>query len=363
VVEISTDNVRGLLGTGFQVCITIGILLVYVFGAFLEWNLLSLACLFPGLLMSILMVIMPETPIWLLTSSKGPKAEIALKKLRHETNDNQSELNELAQQANESKKSFGLSLEQMKKLVVFKPFYLAIGLMFFQQFSGINAVMFYGTKIFKESGSSLKPSVCTIIIGVSQIIATVFGSLLVDRLGRKILLITSGVGHTVSLGVLGIYYFVNKDLKPEVESSSGWIPIVCLVVFIISFSIGFGPIPWLMIAEMTPISARSMISAVATGFNWLCAFLITKFFESLKDLITKYGTFFMFAAFCLLSIFFAAILLPETKGKSYDEIQSFFSVTKGSGQSTPSKTMLKSSESKRNDAGPHGSPNTNDNSN
>ncbi len=300
------------------------------------------------------MIIMPETPIWLLTSSKSsdrsnvPKAEKALSRLRHVTNDNESELNELLEQAKASKLSSGLSLEQAKNPGVFKPFLLAIGLMFFQQFSGINAVMFYATKIFKESGSSLKPSVCTIIIGVAQVIATVVGSLLVDRLGRKILLIASGVGHTFSLGILGIYYFLTKGDTSIEDNSWGWLPIVCLVIFIISFSIGFGPIPWLMIAEMTPINARSMISAIATAFNWMCAFLITKNFESLKDALTKHGTFFSFAAFCLFSILFTILLLPETKGKSHDEIQRFFTNKKSCRQGTPSASnaMLKSSDSK-----------------
>lgn len=360
VVEISTVEIRGLLGTLFQVCVTIGILMVYVFGSFLSWNWLAFVSLIPGLLMSIAMILMPETPIWLLTNSKdcdhsqGSKAEKALSQLRDIVNDNESELNEMAHQAKASKKESGFSMQQMKNPIVYKPFLLAMGLMFFQQFSGINAVMFYATNIFRDSGSSIKPSLCTIIIGVAQVIATIVGSLLVDRLGRKILLIASGVGHSLSLAVMGIYYYQSSQSS---VSSLGWLPVVCLVVFIISFSIGFGPIPWLMIAEITPISARSMISAVATAFNWLSAFIIVKNFEWLQEVITKHGTFFLFAAFCVLSVLFAFFLLPETKGKSMEEIQAFFGGNKSrSESSTPSASnaMLKPDERKGSDVGING---------
>ncbi|XP_054167171.1 facilitated trehalose transporter Tret1-2 homolog isoform X2 [Oppia nitens] len=326
VVEISTENVRGMLGTGFQLSVTIGILMVYVFGAFLTWSWLSFICLFLPIVMSLSMLLMPETPIWLMTKaggdhSKGSKVEKSLKSLRDTTNDNDSELNEIAEQAEESSKTSGFSMKEINNPLFYKPFVLSVILMWLQQFSGINAVMFNSSDMLTEAGSTLEGKYAAIIIGVAQVIATLAGTLLVDRLGRKILLIGSGIGHAISLGILGIYYIAVTDRQ---NSSFGWIPILCLVVFIISFSLGWGPIPWLMINEITAMHFRGVVSASATGMNWFCAFLITHNFEAIQKWTSPQFTFFMFAFWCVVSVPFVIIFLPETKGKTFDEIQKFF---------------------------------------
>ncbi|CAG2103551.1 unnamed protein product [Medioppia subpectinata] len=320
VVEIATENVRGLLGTGFQLSVTIGILLVYVFGAFLSWGWLSFWCLFPPLAMGVLMLLMPETPIWLMTKaggdhSKGSRVEKSLKSLRAADNDNESELNELADQAREAQRSKGFSMQESTNPLFYKPLVLSVVLMFLQQFSGINAVMFNSAKMIQESGSSMKGTHASIIIAVAQVIATLVGSLLVDRLGRKMLLIGSGAGHAVSLGILGFFYVANPD-----RGTWGWLPILCLVLFIISFSLGWGPVPWLMINEITGVQYRGVVSAVATGVNWFCAFLITHNFDTIQAATSPQFAFFLFAAFCIASIPFVIIFLPETKGKSFDDI-------------------------------------------
>lgn len=322
VVEISIISIRGLLGACFQLCVTIGILLVYLFGAFLPWTTLAGIATIPTLFMAILMIFMPETPSWLVSKNKKSEAEQSLKALRGEDNDNEQELTQLQDQIKSSQQGQGFSFKSYLTRQHGCPLLLALGLMFFQQFSGINAVMFYATDIFAESGSSITPKYATIIVGVAQVIATVAGSLLVDRLGRKILLNASGALHVLSTAVLGLYYYCTADQTDA--GSFGWVPVTCLVVFIIGFSIGYGPIPWLMVAEITPLASRSATSAIATAFNWTCAFLITKNFEMLKDALTKHGTFLLFASFSLLSIVFVVATLPETKGRSQEEIQDYF---------------------------------------
>lgn len=322
VVEISIISIRGFLGACFQLCVTIGILMVYVVGAFIDWNYLAGIAAVPTLLMAILMFFMPETPSWLISHNKRSEAEQSLKSLRGAGSDTDQEMSQLQEQtkASEQGQSFSLALYAQKFHLC--PMLLGLGLMFFQQFSGINAVMFYATSIFSESGSSLEPKIASIIVGVAQVFATVAGSLLVDRLGRKILLSASGALHVLSTAALGLYYYcIGNDAT---NSDFGWVPLASLVVFIIGFSIGWGPVPWLMIAEITPDMSRSATSAFATAFNWTCAFFVSKYFEALKDAITKHGTFFLFSACSLLSIVFVVLALPETKGKSSEEIQEHF---------------------------------------
>ncbi|KAH9415336.1 Solute carrier 2 (Facilitated glucose transporter) member 8, partial [Dermatophagoides pteronyssinus] len=326
VVEISTIAIRGLIGACFQLFVTIGILLVYIIGAFIKWRPLAGVSMIPTIVMMICMFFMPESPSWLMSKGKVTEATQSLRRLRGQNSDTDQEMRML-QQAEIDKQGGGFKLSSYGSRPHLMPFILALLLMLFQQFSGINAVMFYATSIFAEAGSSIEPKYATIIIGVAQVIATGAGSLLVDRLGRKILLSASGILHVVSLAALGVYYYV-ADKHPDTAKSLGWLPLVSLVVFIIGFSIGYGPVPWLMVAEITPTDSRSMTSAIATAFNWTCAFLMTKNFELLKDSITTEGTFFSFSGLAIVSIIFVIFLLPETKGKSSEQIaQNFQSKT------------------------------------
>lgn len=321
------------------------------FGAFFTWSWLSFFCIFPALAMCVLMVIMPETPIWLMTHSggdfsKGSKVEQSLKKLRAEDNDNDGELQDIAQEAESASKSKGFTTEEIKNPLFYKPMLLSILLMIFQQFSGINAVIFNMTAIFKQAkvDDVMEPKYSTIIVGIIQVVATGVSAMLADRLGRKMLLIGSGVGHTLSLGLLAIYYLA--------DISASWLPVLCVAVFIISFSLGWGPIPWMMIAEMTPMEFRGVVASVATGINWLSAFLITHNFNSLQEATSPEFTFLFFTVFCVASVPFVLLFLPETKGKPIDEILKTFAPNKTttSGENTPnaSNAMLKA-DNKAND--------------
>lgn len=292
-----------------------------MFGAVVDWRVLAAISMIPTLLMAILMFFMPETPSWLLSKKRNEDAKKSLKALRGPDSDNDQELYLMQEQSKDSRVGKEFSFSSYSNREHYCPLLLTLALMFFQQFSGINAVMFYATDIFAESGSSISPEISSIIIGISQVIATVIGSLLVDRLGRKVLLYLSGILHVISLSTLGLYYFAIDD---STSNSFGWVPIVSLVLFIIGFSIGYGPIPWLMTAEIPPSASRSYTSAIATAANWTFAFLITKNFESVKKAITKQGVFFLFGLFSFLSVLFVFFFLPETKGKSEEEIEAFF---------------------------------------
>lgn len=305
-----------------QICVTIGILLVYVFGIFLNFKMLSLFCAIPTILMSVLMFFMPETPSWLLSKNRKAEAEESMKKLRGDGNNNSHELSEIETELRSQPEfSMAVLMSAYGKYAHYMPAILAFMLNVLQQFSGINAVMFYSASIFKESKVQFDALWCSLIIAVVQVVVTCFCGFLISRLGRKTLLYLSGGLHTVSLGALGVYYYATQD---STSTNLGAIPVVCLVVFIIGFSVGWGPIPWLMIPEFTPLMSRSATAAGATAVNWLCAFLISKFFAQLTEAIYKHGAFFLFSFICLLSMIFTYFALPETKDKKDLEIAAFF---------------------------------------
>lgn len=200
-----------------------------------------------------------------------------------------------------------------------KGFIISIMLMFFQQFSGINAVIFFTVDIFKMAGSSLDPNYCSIIVGVVQVLMTFASAALVERAGRKILLIQSSAVMCLCLTVLGIYFNV-KDAGKDV-SSYGLIPLVSLVLFIISFSLGYGPIPWMMMGELLAPEVKGVASSIVVLFNWTAVFIVTKTFPILMESVGKDFTFWIFGVVMAVGTFYGFKALFETKGKSNAQIQ------------------------------------------
>ncbi|KAM5145476.1 solute carrier family 2, facilitated glucose transporter member 8 [Mantella aurantiaca] len=219
---------------------------------------------------------------------------------------------------------------------IYKPFLIGISLMFFQQFTGINAIMFYADMIFEEADFK-NSSLASVIVGLIQVVFTAVAALIMDKAGRKILLIISGTIMTVSAALFGVYFKITEMPTHNASSvvhvtamaeSSGehlaWLPLASMALFISGFAIGWGPIPWLVMSEIFPLRARGVASGVCVITNWGCAFLVTKEFQHMMDSLTSYGTFWLFAAFCALNVLFTVLCVPETKGKSLEQIESHF---------------------------------------
>lgn len=174
---------------------------------------------------------------------RNQEASSAIKWLRGPQYDPAEDIAEL-QNDNEEQKVKNLSIgEALGRNTSIRGLVICFGLMFFQQVSGINAVIFYTTDIFKASGAGINPEVATIIVGVMQVLATFVAGLVVDRLGRRILLLISDSVMALCTLMLGIYFFMKSRDEASVDSLS-WLPIVSLCVFIVTFSLGFGPVPW-----------------------------------------------------------------------------------------------------------------------
>lgn len=197
-------------------------------------------------------------------------------------------------------------------------FIICVLLMFFQQFSGINAVIFFSVSIFQSAGSKIDPAVCSIIIGVVQVLATLAAATLVERAGRKILLIQSSAIMCLCLTALGVYFHLKKTGHDV--SNIGIIPLVSLVLFIVAFSTGYGPIPWMMMGEMLPSDVKSIATSITVLYNWISVFIVTQSFEALNKNFGDDITFWIFAAIMALGTLYGLKNLFETKGKSNAEI-------------------------------------------
>lgn len=316
--EIAETSIRGSLGAFFQLFLTVGILFTFVVGGWTHWRTLSIiSAVLPPLLV-IVFWWMPETPQYLLGQNRRRDAERALRWLRGPDADLSAELEDMQKDVdNASRQRAGIG-SLLRSRAPRMAFVCALGLMFFQQFSGINAVIFYTFGIFKSAGSNIPPVIATIIVGVVQTIATYISSLLIERAGRRILLLQSCIIMGICLIVLGVYFKIQMTTD---LSAIGWLPLVCLVLFIISFSMGFGPIPWMMMAELFPVEYRGTASGITVIVNWFLVFVVTLCFPIMEIAIGIHSCFWFFAGFMILCVFFVFFLIPETKGKTVSQIQ------------------------------------------
>ncbi|XP_022827727.1 facilitated trehalose transporter Tret1-like [Spodoptera litura] len=317
--EIAETSIRGSLGAFFQLFLTVGILFTFVVGGWTHWRTLSIiSAVFPVLLVAVFWW-MPETPQYLLGKNRRRDAEKSLRWLRGPDADLTAELEEMQKDVDEASRQRAGALSMLTNKAPRMALICGLGLMFFQQFSGINAVIFYTNNIFQSAGSNIPPVIATIIVGVVQTIATYLSSVFVDKAGRRILLLQSTSIMGLCLVILGIYFKMQKDGYNV--GSFGWIPLVCLILFIVSFSMGFGPIPWMMMAELFPVEYRGTATGITVITNWMLVFVVTLCFPIMQVAIGIYSCFWFFAGFMVLGTIFVFFLIPETKGKTVSQIQ------------------------------------------
>ncbi|XP_043476642.1 facilitated trehalose transporter Tret1 isoform X2 [Leptopilina heterotoma] len=319
--ETIQPEVRGTLGILPTALGNMGILLCFTAGMFLDWSSLSFLGGVLPIPFLILTFIIPETPRWYVSKGKTKKAREALQWFRGKNTDISDEMAAVERahidsEKNETESSFF----ELFRGTNLKPFLISLGLMLFQQFSGINAVVFYAIKIFKDAGSTIDNNICAIILGVVNFLSTFVATILIDRAGRKLLLYVSSILMTITLIALGTFFYFknfNYDLTPY-----GWIPLVSMIIYMIGFSLGFGPIPWLMMGEILPAKIRGSAASVITSFNWFCTFGVTKTFPDVINLIGINGAFWLFGIVCFIALIFVKTCVPETQGRSLEEIES-----------------------------------------
>ena len=348
ITEISPAKLRGLFGNCNQLFITVGIFTVEALGfkpsTFLTFQYVALVAAAIVTLFGFLLLFVVETPSWLYKKGRDLEGNRTLNFLRGPTANIQLEIRGIRSIVEDTRDITVLDqLKAFKNRPVYLPFILVLCLMFFQQFGGINAAIFYSSQIFASAEVSNPTLVTLLAVGLVQIFATFLSVVFVDLVGRKVLLTISASGMLVSSAGLGTYFLIfdhycqsflgeagsgsghaHQSLGVCHTSSFGGLAIACVVVFIVAFSLAWGAIPWLMMSELVPLRVRSLSGAVATFVNWTFAFVITIAFADYTSAVTPKFAWWTFSLVILLSIFFVLFLLPETKGKKLEEIEEHF---------------------------------------
>lgn len=319
IAEMASKEIRGLVLIFFQVFVELGILFVYTTGFFATFPTLNFICAGALTIFTLGFMFLPEAPCFLIRKNKIEEASKAIKLLRGSKYDAQSEIEGVRKillvESSTEKSSF---MEEIRKPETYKAFIIILSVFFFFQTSGINAVTFYATAIFVDAGIDMTPALATIIIALVQVFSTLTTSGVIDRFGRVFLLIVSFTMMIIGLSGVACFFFI-KDNRGLGDFT--WLPLTALCVFVVGFSVGIGPVPFVLLGELFSDNAKRVIAPLAQTLNFFMLFANGLLYPKLVGNIGNGPTFIMFAGFCVVGLLFTIFVIPETKGKSLAEIQ------------------------------------------
>jgi sugar porter (SP) family MFS transporter len=322
ISEVAPPESRGRLVSFFQLAVTVGILLAYLVGLAFDgiegWRwMLGLGCV-PALALAFGMLRMPQSPRWLVMSGDDFSARATLAKIRVNDPDTiDRELEEIKGSLDEKPGAWGELLQPVVKAALV----VGVGLAILQQVTGINTVIYYAPTIIEFTGvdSSAGSILAAVGVGVINVAMTVVALRLLDRAGRRTLLMVGVSGMVISLLALGGAFVGGGG-----STFDSVLAIVSLMVYVASFAISLGPIFWLLNAEIYPLSVRSKAAGLGTMANWTFNFIVSLTFLLLIEALGRPGAFWFYAGIGVLTLIFCWKLVPETKGKRLEDIQAVF---------------------------------------
>jgi len=322
ISEIAPPDIRGGLVTFFQLAVTIGILVAYLVGlAFTDvgggWRwMLGLGAV-PALVLALGVVRLPRSPRWLIMTGDEEGAKEALARIR--TGGPEEISREVADIRSSLGEEKGGSWRDLLQPVVKAALVVGIGLAVLQQITGINTVIYYAPTIIQQAGigSDSSAILASLGVGVINVLMTVVALRLLDRAGRRTMLFIGVSGMSLSLFLLGAAFLGSGTFTSVIA-------IVSLMLFVSSFAISLGPIFWLLNAEIYPLNVRSKAASAGTMTNWFFNFLVSLTFLPLIDLLTQSGAFWFYGLVGLVTLWFCWKFVPETKGRSLEQITAVF---------------------------------------
>lgn len=319
ISESAPAGMRGMLVSIYQLAITLGILGAYVVNFALDdaWRPMFMLGAVPAAALFIGMFLLRDTPRWLLSRGRNNEAVTALARLRNSPANAPELLHELntMQGADESSHTRA-SWSDLTATDVRPAFVVAIGLFLLQQFSGINAVIYYAPTVFQEAGfdSGSTQVLATMGVGLVNVLLTLAGMALIDRIGRRKLLYVGFAGTAVGLGMIAIGAMTGAQ-------SLDILAVMGLLIYIGSFAASIGPLPWVMMSEVFPSKVRSLAMSATTISNWAFNFLVVFSFPALVASLGLGGVFALYTLACLAGLYFTWKLVPETSGVTLEHIE------------------------------------------
>ncbi len=319
ISEIAPVDIRGRLVSINQVALTSGIVISYLvdyaFAGSQAWRWMLAMAAIPAVAFGIGLIFIPDSPRWLAGRGHLDEARAVLKRIRP-ANQVDAEIKDIQQSVTQQKGNWSELLSPLLRSAMV----VGVGLAIAQQITGINTVIYYAPTIFKFAGfsSSSVAILASVGVGVVNVIFTVVAMQLLDRVGRRPLLLVSLAGMALSLIVLGLAFSL-----PQLSGRRGWIAVASLMAYVGSFAVGLGPVFWLILSEIYPLRIRGRAMSVGTAANWSANLIVALSFLTLTEVVGKAVTFWLYAAVSIGAWLFAFLLVPETKGKTLEQIEAY----------------------------------------
>lgn len=323
ISEVSPPSARGRMVTLNQVAVVLGIVIAYGVDYALApgraWRWMFALAAIPALALGLGMLAMPDSPRWLLSQNRTETGRRVLQRIRGREQVD-GEIKEISQGLSEQAGGW----KELLRPEVRPALGVGLGLAVFQQITGINTVIYYSPTILQFAGFSSASSaiLATVGVGFVNLLLTLTALLLLDRLGRRPLLLWGLAGMVVSLLMLALSF------TGDVKTISGPLMVASLMLYVGSFAIGLGPVFWLIISEIYPLRARGLGMSLATVLNWAANLVVALLFLPLAQAIGFSGTFGLFALLAAGAWFFSETHVPETKNRTLEQIESHWHTKK-----------------------------------
>lgn len=275
---------------------------------------------------------LPETPMWLVTKKRYERAKANIVRIYGKRGE-QLALADLDALVEKEERRQALEREgtplkphqRLKQRAVYCPFLIMSTFFFIQQFSGVMVVVFYAINIAEKAGVKLDFYFAIILIGICRVVTSAFISLVSGKTGRRLSSFISGVGVTVSLYGLSAYLICHDTvMDDQLQSSLSWLPLTLVLLFIILSTYGFLTIPFAMVAEVFPMEVRGFMVGLTICVCYICCFIAIKTYPMFEELLPNYVIFFCYGSVGFAGTIFLIIFLPETRGKTFTEIEEGF---------------------------------------
>lgn len=339
IAEVSPTHLRGRLGTLQQLAIAIGLFASFVSNYFLAnlygspnaplwfdllaWRWMLLVEIFPAFLYGLMALKLPESPRFLVSKGRDAEASAILVKYTGETNP-QAKILSIKNTLGNLDDVISIKNVLSKKTLFVPVVWLAIGLAFISQFTGINIILYYASSLWSVVGFSQSLSFA-VPIGTTTIgiLMTVVGMLVIDKIGRKKLLLIGSIGMGISLWITG-FIFLNADQTPNglvLEENLAWMALISAHIFYIFFCCTWGPAIWVVLGEIFPNRIRTTGIGIATCANWIGNIIVTWTFPPMLEHFGLAPTYLFYGVCCLMSFFLIKYLLPETGNKELEDME------------------------------------------
>lgn len=328
IAEIAQPQHRGWISGITVPTLGLGSLLAYSLGAVISWHWLAMiGAIFPLLLIPGLLFL-SDSPYWYMLNNQEKKALQVMERFRSSDANALAELlaisDSLRQPDDDQDMTLKESLLKIMHRQYRKPFLLLNFLFLLMSFSGKFAISFYAVEIFHDASGRLNEYYSAIIVGFIKLCGSLLYIPAIKHFSRRTLLCCSSFVMGISLSILGLAMYYNKKQSLLELSQLDWLPLACVIVYMIADPLGLGSIPFLYTAEFYPSFMRSLLSGITVGLSNIEMFLVVKTFPNMNHIVGHHGTFWFYASVCFIAVVFTYFFIPETKGKTLQEIEGFF---------------------------------------